>query len=63
MLYAALYRLTFGVWPDRLEVFPLQGTAVVVPYDAEEADGLLADAVAFLRDANRRIAEVDTGRG
>jgi hypothetical protein len=63
MLYAALYRLTFGVWPARLEVVPLQGTAVAIPYDAEEADGLLAAAVAFLQDANRRVAEVEIGRG
>jgi len=63
MLYAALYRLTFGVWPVRLEVVPLQGAPLAVPYDTEEAYGLLADAVAFLQDANRRIAEVEIGRG
>jgi hypothetical protein len=63
LLYAALYRLTFRVWPARLEIVPLQGTAVAVPYDADEAEGLLADAVAFLQDANRRIAEVENGCG
>ena len=63
MLYAALYRSTFGVWPARLEVVPLQGAAVAVPFDAAEADGLFADAIAFLQYANRRIAEVEIGRG
>lgn len=63
MLYATLYRLTFGVWPVRLEAVPLQGAAVAVPFDAAEAEGLHADAVVFLQDANRRIAEIEIGRG
>lgn len=62
ILYAALYQLKWGVWPVRLEVVPLQGAPFVVPYDTGEALRLLASADAFLRDANRRIAEVVSGR-
>lgn len=46
-----------------MEVVPLQGGPVAVPYDAGEAQRLLADANALLHDANRRIAEVEKGRG
>ena len=62
MLYAALYRFTYGDWPVRLEVVPLHGTAISVQYDVEEADGLLADAMAFLQNANQSIMDVETGR-
>lgn len=62
-LYAALYQLKYGVWPVRLEVVPLQGAPVAVPYETGEAQRLLVDADALLRDANRRIVEVENGRG
>lgn len=61
-LYAALYRLKCGAWPIRLEVVPLQGTAVEVVCDPEESEQLLEKASAFLHAANRRIAEVASGR-
>jgi hypothetical protein len=61
-LYAALYQLKCGVWPVRLEVVPLQGAPVAVPYDTGEAQRLLAGADTFLHEANRRIAEVESGR-
>lgn len=62
MLYAALYRLTNGVWPVRLEVVPLQGAPVAVAYETGEAQRLLAEATAVLHDANRQIAKVESGR-
>ena len=60
-LYAALYHLRFGVWPIRLEVLPLQGAAVDVSFNPEDADRLLAEAIAFLRSSNRRLAESQNG--
>ena len=60
-LYAALYRLKSGVWPTRLEILPLHGPPVEVPFDPENATLLLAEASTFLRSANKRITEVDNG--
>ncbi len=62
MLYAGLYQLKCGVWPVRLEVVPLQGAPVSVPCNEEEAQRLLAAAVAILRDTNQRIADVKNNR-
>jgi len=61
ILYAALYQIKCGVWPVRLELVPLHGVAVVIAYDEGEARRLLTEAVAFLRDANQRIADVMIG--
>ena len=61
ILYAALYQLKCGVWPVRLEVVPLQGAPITVPYDTGEAQHLLAGADTLLHEANRRIAEAENG--
>jgi hypothetical protein len=54
-LYAALYAATAGIWPARLELVPLQGEPVAVPFDPAECAGLLADAVARLGRMNAII--------
>ena len=61
-LYAALYQLKCGVWPVRLELVPLQGVPIAVPYDVGEAQRLLVEADTLLRDANQRIADVKNSR-
>lgn len=60
-LYAALYRLSNGAWPVRLEVVPLQGAPVEIGFEPEESERLLSDARSFLHVANGRIAEVEGG--
>lgn len=61
LLYAALYQIKCGAWPVRLEVVPLQGNPVKVVFKPEDAERLLAGASAFLRAANKRIAQVENG--
>lgn len=55
-LYAALYVGTAGSWPAGLELVPLQGQPVAVPFDRQECEALLAEAVAALREVNAVIA-------
>lgn len=61
LLYAALYKHRTGSWPIRLEVIPLQGAPLEVPFDPREAEHLLQEAKMFLRSANKRIAAVQVG--
>jgi len=56
-LYAALYQSTFGRWPTRLEIVPLQGTNHILPFQPIECTKLLEDAVASLKQINRMISE------
>lgn len=60
-LYAALYQHKFGEWPVHLDLVPPQGPAVRLTYKPASAEQLLANAKGLLRDANRRIAEVQSG--
>lgn len=57
-LYAALYHQRFGAWPIRLEVLPLQGAAVEVPFNPEDAHRLLAEASAFMRSSNKLLGSL-----
>jgi len=56
VLYAALYAQTFGRWPVRLEIVPLEGASVEVPYTPDEGQAFLAEAVAVLGRADEAIA-------
>ena len=58
LLYAALFQLNCGVWPIRLEVVPLQGQPITIPFDTGEAQRIFKDASTFLYEANQRIEEV-----
>jgi hypothetical protein len=51
-MYAALYHETFGIWPDRLELVPLQGEEVRVPIDHDRCSQLVKDAKALLETVN-----------
>jgi hypothetical protein len=46
-----------GTWPAKLELVPLQGEAVEIPFDPAECEALLADAVMALARINAIIAE------
>jgi hypothetical protein len=54
-LYAALYNETFGVWPDRLEIVPVQGDAVTVPVDRLKCTELVRDAKVLLSEVNAAV--------
>ena len=51
-LYAALYNDSFGVWPIRAELSPLQGGTIEVPIDKKECGVLLERAGFRLIDTN-----------
>lgn len=53
-LYAAIYAISKGVWPARLELVPLQGAALEVPFTHAECETLLGEA----RNAMTRINSI-----
>jgi hypothetical protein len=57
-LYAALYWSNHGRWPKRLELVPLVGPAVIVPFDPEKCVDLLEEAKQTLRGINSRIQAI-----
>lgn len=60
-LYAALYRETFGVWPEALELVSLTGVRYAVSYTPELSFQLLADACTRLKRINAIIESSRTG--
>jgi RecB family exonuclease len=54
-LYAALYATLTGTWPAKLELVPLQGEPLRVPYDPAECLALLEDASRSLQKTNEVI--------
>lgn len=59
-LYAALYAAKTGQWPARLELIPLIGAAVPVPFDRQVCSALLEDARRTLKNVNEIIASLAT---
>lgn len=57
-LYAALYAFTFQEWPDELELVPLQGSAMPVPFERAECEELCVRAATTLDATNGRIVAV-----
>jgi hypothetical protein len=57
-LYAALYWANTGRWPRVLELVPLAGNAVAVPFEPEQCLGLLEEAKGALDSVNARIGEI-----
>lgn len=55
-LYAALYEATTGKWPARLEIIPLQGSPMLVPFDPQNCTDLLSEATATLKQVNSMLA-------
>jgi hypothetical protein len=54
-LYAALYSVTFGKWPNKLELSPTQGPSVVVPFDPAECVNLVHEAKSLLDEINATV--------
>ena len=61
-LYAMLVKDSKGEWPARLELIPLFGDPVEVPFNRDECSALAAEAKTELAAVNRRVAEVKSGR-
>lgn len=57
-LYAALYAITTGQWPVRLELVALDGSRVPVAFDQQGCLDLLNDAVARLSQINAVIVSL-----
>lgn len=55
-LYAALYFLTFGEWPARLEIVPVLGDAQEVSFDRETCASLVEEAREALEAINRTLS-------
>lgn len=54
-LYAVLYAETFGCWPARLELVPVSGHPIEVPFDPRECWQLASEARATLQRVNEII--------
>jgi hypothetical protein len=54
-LYAAIYASMTGHWPARLEVVPLVGDPVNVPFDPADCDRLLREAIARRDEVNATV--------
>lgn len=59
-LYAAMYKSQRGHWPMRLEIVPLEGDTIIIPFSPQECEDLLTDAVASLDRINNKIADILT---
>jgi hypothetical protein len=55
-LYAALYFQTYGIWPITIQIVPLAGAKLVVPFTNEECGQLLDEAAVTLKSLNSLIA-------
>jgi hypothetical protein len=55
-LYAALYLHTYGTWPKIIQIVPLSGRALEIPFTHDECIQLLRDASDRLKVINARIS-------
>lgn len=55
-MYAALYAETFNDWPTKIELAPLSGSSISVPFSLEECAGLVREARRLLKDINVAIS-------
>lgn len=54
-LYAALYSQTYGIWPRTIQIVPLAGAKLEIPFTEEQCTQVLQEAVATFRLLNTRI--------
>jgi CRISPR/Cas system-associated exonuclease Cas4 (RecB family) len=59
-LYAALYFQTYRRWPDTLQIVPLTGETVEVPFDGEECSQILKEAQSTVHSLNASITSGTT---
>lgn len=59
-LYAALYFQTYGVWPSTIQIIPLAGAALDVPFTQAECKDLLEEATQTLTSLNASISHQET---
>ncbi len=56
-IYAVLFQETHGRWPDRLELVPVAGDAVEVPYKRNDCVGLLGKMREALTRVNAKVSD------
>jgi len=61
-MYAALYAETFGKWPAKLEVVPLSGPPLDIPFSREDCTALVKEASELLYQINTVIASKPVGQ-
>lgn len=59
-LYAAIYASMTGTWPARLELAPMAGTAVVIPFSPDQCNALLAQFLQLREDINAIVETPDS---
>jgi len=57
-LYAGMYAATFGRWPVRLEVIPLNGEPVLIPFTPAVCENLIREASQALRSLNHTVGNL-----
>lgn len=57
-LYASLYNDRFGLWPESLEVLPLRGSPIVIPFTRAECELLKEEGRAFVKSINNKILKL-----
>lgn len=62
-MYAALYAMTTGIWPARLEIVPILGAPEPVSFDRETCSELVAEARRSLDRTNEAIASAGPDGG
>jgi hypothetical protein len=55
-LYASLYFQSYGIWPTTIQIVPLAGPKLEVPFTHEECSQLLEEAALTLKSLNSRIS-------
>src|SRR5262249_21009803 len=55
-LYAALYFATYGVWPAIIQIVPLHGATLEIPFTPEECSQLLRESVQKFHTINSKMS-------
>jgi hypothetical protein len=59
-LYAAIYAAMTGTWPSALQLVPVAGAAVAIPFTREECEDLLAAALRMRRQINATVTSTNS---
>jgi hypothetical protein len=59
-LYAAIYAAMTGTWPSALELVPVAGAAVDIPFTRAECENLLATALRLRRQINATVTSTES---
>jgi len=57
-LYAALYKEMVGEWPIALQIEPLKGQSVDVPFTRDECTALFVEALSLFHEINQQVSSL-----